>query len=136
MAGEFQFKVKRTVTGFGMTNGNTEQTVMCDGGTPLKKTIPANTANAHFVCPIDIATTKVISFETNKDCHIYCNAASGDTPDQDLTMLAGVAKSWVDGDDEAIFLNQTLTDIYVTTGSDAVNLSIIEGHDATPALGE
>jgi hypothetical protein len=136
MAGEFTFTVKRTVTGFGKSNGTVEQTVKCDGGTPISKTIPANSTNAHFVCPIDISATKVLSIETSQACTIYVNAASGSSPDQTLTMVANLAKTWVTGDDAGIFLDQDVTDLYITTGGSATNLSIIEGHDATPVLGD
>jgi len=136
MAGEFTFTVKRTVTGFGKSNGTVEQTVKCDGGAPISKTIPANTTNGRITVGIDITKTKVLSIETSQNCDIYTNAPSTGSPAQHLVMLANLAKTWVTGDDASLFITTTVTDLYITTGGTATNLSIIEGHDATPVLGD
>lgn len=136
MAGEMEFTVKRTFTGMGLTTSGITQKVLCDGGIPLKKEIPANTTNGQFLWPITVSKTKFVSIETNKDCDIYVNAASTGSPAQHWVMAAGIPKSWVTGDEDVLFILQNVTSLFITTGDEDTKLVAIEGHDATPVLGE
>ena len=140
MAGESTATVKRSIAQGGITVGNDQFTVAGDTPKPFQKQIPASMVDAEIDWAIaDLDTIQAVGFEADKDCDVYTNAihtGSFPTDGDHLVLKANRGLVWVRGvdDDDALFLKQAVTKLYITTGAEATNFRIVCPTDGTPVI--
>lgn len=87
--------------------------------------------NGQHVLPMDVSQIK--SFFILSDKNVLIETNSGSSPDDTLTLLAGIPYEWYEGSAAAFELGTDVTAIYITNASGATARIQIEFiYDPTP----
>ena len=134
MANEQTAKVNKSVNVGGITIGGTIGTVTGDTIITFQKAFPIGTNVEADVNLIDVSRVTLVAIESNKDCDVYTNAASGGSPDDHLVLKANQPLIWQTNDPAgSLFLTEDVTKVYVTNVA-ALVLKIGVVQDTTPVL--
>lgn len=93
------------------------QSVTGDDQTNISTTIANGATNQEIVLGIDISLAKAVIIRSTQVLTIKTNSSS--TPDDTITTVANIAKKWIDGGYDSIFLSADVTKIFVSNASGA-----------------
>ena len=106
------------------------ENVVADQEVNLDIPVPANSTNLHAVVGIDVSQLKSLYLLSDIDLTIETNDSG--TPDDTLTLEAGIALLWSAASGLANPLTADVTDLYLTGGATAGTLQLRSLSDPTP----
>lgn len=137
MSGELVFTRQALIMGAGMKIGGKNENILVDHPVPFQKIIPSDQVKAEVDVSWLVANIKFMAICADQNCTLYSNDA--DDPTETVELVADVTLSATTNDVTAESplpwpFKQDVTKLFIDTGSQATQLQLLIGVDATPGL--